>query len=87
MTSKEALKKICDYLFYQDSNSFNYTVFAEGYGVIKTELEILEILKHNLFVEKGTGRWKGIEVISCSLGSEHSGKDFEKIKEWLKDEK
>ena len=38
MTSKEALTKICDYLLYQDTDGFSYTIgieFADEYGIIK----------------------------------------------------
>lgn len=48
-----------------------------------SQMKILEILKRNLYIEKGTGKFKGIEIIQCSLGSEHNKEDFNKIKEWL----
>lgn len=53
---------------------------------LKKQLEVLEILKDNLFEEKGTGRFKGMNVISCSLGNQHSGRDYYKVKEWLENE-
>lgn len=49
------------------------------------EDKILDILKHNLYVEKGTGNFKNIEIISCSLGNQHS-EDFDTIKEWLEND-
>ena len=78
MTSKEALESWFNVIFTNDKIRWE-----EHYKVIKKDLEVLEILKDNLFEEKGTGRFKGINVISCSLGNEHSGRDYYKVKEWL----
>ena len=94
MTSKEALKSLCNHcekLSIRDgfigcpyrciSNDY-----CEEFETIKKDLEVLEILKDNLFEEKGSGRFKGINVISCSLGNEHSGRDYYKVKERLEHE-
>ena len=89
MTSKEAIEKIiADYKFKEKIESgyvyHTEVPFMEAITNIMENLEILEILKHNLHIEKGIGRFAGIEIIECSLGSEHSGVDFIKVKEWLK---
>lgn len=56
------------------------------YEIIIKDLEILEILKNNLYEEKGTGRFKGCNTINCSLGNQHSGIDYTKVKEWLEND-
>ena len=93
MTSKEALyllmtnqKKVRDGFTFIDLNTHEKVSIEECYDIVIKDLEILEILKDNLFEEKGTGRFKGINVISCSLGNEHSGRDYYKVKEWLENE-
>ena len=84
MTSKEAiLELICE------AKSVN---IDEGRicflrNIIEEDLEILEILKNNLYEEKGTGRFKGCNTINCSLGNQHSGIDYTKVKEWLENGK
>ena len=84
MTSKEAiLELICE------AKSVN---IDEGRicflrNIIEKDLEILEILKNNLYEEKGTGRFKGCNTINCSLGNQHSGIDYTKVKEWLENGK
>ena len=82
MTSREAL----DWLKKQNKkqNNGNGDLWLEMYiNAIEKDLEVLEILKQNLYVEKGTGRFKGIEIIECSLGNQHSGDDYIKVKEFL----
>ena len=78
MTSKEALESWFNVISTNDKIRWE-----EHYKVIKKDLEVLEILKDNLFEEKGTGRFKGMNVISCSLGNKHSGEYYYKVKEWL----
>lgn len=80
MTSKEALAKLNVECIHSNGVDDEY---SDELNIIKKDLEVLEILKDNLFEEKGTGRFKGINVISCSLGNEHSGSDYYKVKEWL----
>lgn len=82
MTSKEALAILNVECIHSNGVDDEY---SEELNIIKKDLEVLEILKDNLFEEKGTGRFKGINVISCSLGNEHSGRDYYKVKEWLDD--
>ena len=55
-------------------------------NIIEKDLEILEILKNNLYEEKGTGRFKGCNTINCSLGNQHSGIDYTKVKDWLEND-
>ena len=55
-------------------------------NIIEKDLEILDILKNNLYEEKGTGRFKGCNTINCSLGNQHSGIDYTKVKEWLEND-
>ena len=93
MTSKEALyllminqKKVRDGFTFINLNTHEKVSIEECYDIVIKDLEVLEILKDNLFEEKGTGRFKGINVISCSLGNEHSGSDYYKVKEWLENE-
>ena len=84
MTSKEAiLELICE------AKSVN---IDEGRicflrNIIEKDLEILDILKNNLYEEKGTGRFKGCNTINCSLGNQHSGIDYTKVKEWLNNDR
>ena len=80
MNSLKAFKRIMEKYGKTNSLEGTYNYFL----TIKKDLEILEILKYNLYIEKGIGRFAGIETIECSLGSEHSGVDFIKVKEWLK---
>ena len=93
MTSKEALEEIKDYAlvtYDEEGNEEDCVKFGELepnlIEPIKKDLEILEILKRNLYVEKGSGKFKGIEIIVCSLGNQHS-EDFNEVKEWLENEK
>lgn len=88
MTSKQALEEL-----YVDIKQFEEHFIGcicfdseEEYNLIKKDLEILEILKNNLYEEKGTGRFKGCNTINCSLGNQHSGKDYTKVKEWLEND-
>ena len=83
MSSKEALQ---DLRFYTSlsQGACPYSECNELCDLIQKDLELLEILKRNLYVEKGTGKFKGIEIIQCSLGNQHS-EDFYKVKEWLED--
>ena len=87
MTSKEALKYLLVnseelYSQYEEDEKF-YLDAVELYNIVLKDLEILEILKNNLYEEKGTGRFKGCNTINCSLGNQHSGIDYTKVKEWL----
>lgn len=87
MTSKEALKYLLVnseelYNQYEEDEKF-YLDAVELYNIVLKDLEILEILKNNLYEEKGTGRFKGCNTINCSLGNQHSGIDYTKVKEWL----
>ena len=86
MTSKEYLElaiKEFEKEQEEDPNNEWLKRVIKGMKDCKQDLEVLEILKDNLFEEKGTGRFKGINVISCSLGNKHSEKDYYKVKEWL----
>ena len=87
MTSKEALNYLLVnseelYSQYEEDEKF-YLDAVELYNIVLKDLEILEILKNNLYEEKGTGRFKGCNTINCSLGNQHSGIDYTKVKEWL----
>ena len=88
MTSKQALEEL--YVdIKQFEEHFNGRICfdsEEEYNLIKKDLEILEILKNNLYEEKGTGRFKGCNTINCSLGNQHSGIDYTKVKEWLEND-
>ena len=91
MTSKEALKYLLVnseelYTQYEEDEKF-YLDAVELYNIVLKDLEILEILKNNLYEEKGTGRFKGCNTINCSLGNQHSGIDYTKVKEWLENGK
>ena len=90
MTSKEALEYLLVnseelYNQYEEDEKF-YLDAVELYNIVLKDLEILEILKNNLYEEKGTGRFKGCNTINCSLGNQHSGIDYTKVKEWLENE-
>lgn len=80
MTSKEVL------LDLQNINLEEYGLENDILDIIEKDLEILEILKNNLYEEKGTGRFKGCNTINCSLGNQHSGIDYTKVKEWLEND-
>lgn len=87
MTSKEALNYLLVnseelYSQYEEDEKF-YLDAVELYNIVLKDLEILDILKNNLYEEKGTGRFKGCNTINCSLGNQHSGIDYTKVKEWL----
>ena len=87
MNSKEALKYLLVnseelYSQYEEDEKF-YLDAVELYNIVLKDLEILEILKNNLYEEKGTGRFKGCNTINWSLGNQHSGIDYTKVKEWL----
>ncbi len=87
MTSKEALKYLLAnseelYSQYEEDEKF-YLDAVELYNIVLKDLEILDILKNNLYEEKGIGRFKGCNTINCSLGNQHSGIDYTKVKEWL----
>lgn len=77
MTSREALEEIKNLII--DTYGYEY---EKVFDIIEKNLEMLEILKNNLYVEKGTGKFNGIEIIQCSLGNQHS-EDFNTVKEWL----
>lgn len=90
MTSKEALKYLLVnseelYNQYEEDEKF-YLDAVELYNIVLKDLEILDILKNNLYEEKGTGRFKGCNTINCSLGNQHSGIDYTKVKEWLEND-
>ena len=87
MTGKEAVKVLYEERAYAfDESNIHYDNIGRSLSIIEKDLEILEILKRNLYVETGTGRFKGIQVIQCSLGNQHS-EDFNKVKEWLEYDK
>ena len=70
MTSKEALKYLLVnseelYSQYEEDEKF-YLDAVELYNIVLKDLEILDILKNNLYEEKGTGRFKGCNTINCS---------------------
>ena len=88
ITSKQALEN-----FFDDIRQFEEHFIGcicpdskEEYELIKKDLEMLEILKNNLYEEKGTGRFKGCNTINCSLGNQHSGIDYTKVKDWLEND-
>lgn len=89
MTSKEALNKLFNEANKLSREEPKYTTHDlwEMVNQIEKDLEVLEILKRNLYVEKGTGKFKGIEIIQCSLGNQHSEDNFKKVKEWLENDK
>lgn len=91
MTSKEYLQQIAtteviDCTYNDNSKKRIADIFSVGISVIEKDLEVLDILKNNLYEEKGTGRFKGCNTINCSLGNQHSGIDYTKVKEWLENE-
>ena len=63
-------------------NPLTYDFAIEHFDKTIKELEILSILEENCVITKGDGRWKGIEIIECILGSE-STEEYQKVKEWL----
>lgn len=67
--------------------NFNVDIINQLEQANKEQYELLDILKHNLYIEQGTGKHKNIEVIGCSLGNQHSGKHYKIIKEWLENGK
>ena len=90
LTSKEALKYLLVnseelYNLYEEDEKF-YLDAVELYNIVLKDLELLDILKNNLYEEKGSGRFKGCNTINCSLGNQHSGIDYAKVKEWLKND-
>lgn len=94
MTSKDCLdllmsnqKKVKNGFEFINLKIKERTTIAECYEIIEKDLEILDILKNNLYEEKGTGRFKGCNTINCSLGNQHSGIDYTKVKEWLENGK
>ena len=66
-------------------NPLTYDFVIENYDKTIKSLEVLSILEENCVITKGEGRWKGIEVIECTLGSE-STEEYQKVKEWLEDD-
>ena len=80
LTSKKALKQLKENVYELDEWQY------DRLNIIEKDLEILEILKNNLYEEKGTGRFKGCNTINCSLGNQHSGIDYTKVKEWLEND-
>lgn len=80
LTSKEVL------LDLKNINLEEYGWENDRLDIIEKDLEILDILKNNLYEEKGTGRFKGCNTINCSLGNQHSGIDYTKVKEWLEND-
>ena len=79
-------KKVRDDFRFVDLHTLEKVSIEDCYDLIKEDLEILEILKNNLYEEKGTGRFKGCNTINCSLGNQHSGIDYTKVKEWLEND-
>lgn len=101
MTSKEALERIkkieivnaidkwgCpEYINFEEAFDFETEEEVEDLlKIIEKDLEMLEIIKRNLYVENGSGKFKGIQIIQCSLGNQHS-EDFNKVKEWLENDR
>ena len=80
MTSKEALSD----LFFLAIRNENHAKKCKE--TIEKDLELLDILKNNLYEEKGSGRFKGCNTINCSLGNQHSGIDYIKVKDWLEND-
>ena len=80
LTSKEALKQLKENVYELDEWQY------DRLNIIEKDLEILYILKNNLYEEKGTGRFKGCNTINCSLGNQHSGLDYTKVKDWLEND-
>ena len=90
LTSKEALKYLLVnseelYNLYEEDEKF-YLDAVELYNIVLKDLELLDILKNNLYEEKGSGRFKGCNTINCSLGNQHSGIDYIKVKDWLEND-
>lgn len=73
MNSKETLENLED-------NGRNYLLPVKIYKQIKQDLEILEILKKNITIEK----YYAYEILEINLTSIEE--DFKKVKEWLKSE-
>lgn len=93
MTSKDCLdllmsnqKKVKNGFEFINLKTKERATIENCYEIIEKDLEILEILKNNLYEEKGTGRFKGCNTINCSLGNQHSGKDYTQVKEWLEND-
>ena len=85
MTSKEALSDLlnmADYCLEEDERK----QIKQECTIVLKDLEILDILKNNLYEEKGTGRFKGCNTINCSLENQHSGIDYTKVKEWIEND-
>ena len=91
MNSKEALERIanCDLSlgyddYYEPPQHCGYvcvgTCYQDEYEIIKRDLEILEILKKKIRIDK----CYAYEMLEINLTSVEE--DFKKVKEWLKSE-
>lgn len=96
MTSREALRKICNHITKTDNEGFTETIgleYADEYGQIEKDLEILEIIKQKA---KGNRFFKGCLLRMFQEDGEKKTyldnpprkieENYYKIKEWLKDE-
>ena len=77
MNSKECLNKILDMLNYEQVDECDKKGLLR---TIKQDLEILEILKKNITIEK----YYAYEILGINLTS--VDEDYKKVKEWLKSE-
>ena len=91
MNSKEALRNIRDY--HNETVIDNYCTYVENdfeeeLDTIEKDLEVLEIIKKWSFIEEsykeGYGPYTKFQCIIHTIGMKE---DFEKIKEWLENEK
>ena len=95
MTSKEALKSMCNHCeklsirdgfigcpFRNISNDY-----CEEFEIIKKDLEVLDIIKKWSFIQENykDGYGKFTQFL-CNIHTIGMKEDFEKIKEWLEDE-
>lgn len=86
MNSKEALENIRDYhneTVYDVDNIYTENMFEKELDIIEKDLEILEILKKHYNVNSLTTSLDSF----ISIFIYKTDKDFEKIKEWLENDK
>ena len=97
MTSKQALKNIksdseCVYVDerFEEEILFAHDYFHQEINVIEKDLEVLEILKKKLVELNRVKTYTDYRVYNCYQYSPDlylTEKEFNKIKEWLENEK
>ena len=84
-TSREALyllmtnqKKVRDDFRFIDLNTHEKVSIEECYDIVIKDLEVLDILKRNIFVADNT---------IYATPNELNNDDYKKVKEWMKNDK